>query len=258
MKNRIMISALCIYMLLTGSGCGTGAGNETPPDENMESVTLTESEISSDEDMEQAALTESNQEEPTKPRNYEELIAAARECVEGKVEEEQEVYYDFSYIIYQFGPYYGASMGLGYLIEDIDGDGTDELIFGQNSEPGTAADGIIYDLYTISEGEVVHVFCGGERDFYMLCENGMLARDASDGAPTGLYAYYTLEGTELHLVEAVIYNGWRDEREEPWFYSTQYDSIYEENTEPISAEQAQTIMEKYVYEHPAFTPFVEE
>lgn len=308
-KNGIKISVLCICMLLTVLGCGTGTDNKASADESMEPIaaaesdweeqtktedhyeemtaateealagndteepgdndsgnvmpvsgydTDMESEVPSDESMEPAVVTESNQEEQTDPRDYyEELITAAKECIEGRVEEGSEDY-EFSSMIYWYGAYYGASMGLGYLIEDIDGDGTDELIFGQNDEPDSAWNGVIYDLYTISDGELVHVFDGGERARYNLCENGMIAYEGADGAPMSTYAYYIFEGTELHLVEAVLCNGWEDE-DNPWFYSTQTDSYYEtEKLEPVSEEQARTIMEKYVYEHPTFIPFVEE
>lgn len=201
----------------------------------------------------------SDQEEQTGPRDYyEELIADARGCIEGKVEEDPEEYYDFSYIIYWYGAYYGASMRLGYLIEDIDGNGTDELIFGQNDDPDSAWNGVIYDLYTISDGELVHVFSGGERARYILCENGMIAFEGADGADISEFAYYIFEGTEIHLVEAVLFNGWVD-RDNPWFYSTQTDSAYDtENAESVSEEQARGIMEKYIFEHPVFIPFVEE
>ena len=224
-----------------------------------ESDTDIGSETPSDDNPKPAVQTESNQEAQIKPHNYyEELITAARECIEGKVEEEPEEYYDFSYMIYRFGAYYGPSMGLGYLIEDIDGNGTDELIFGENDEPDSAWNGVIYDLFTISGGKLVHVFSGGERSTYHFCENGMIANEGADGAPMSSFVYYIFEGTELHLVEAVLYNGWED-NDSPWFYSTQTDSYYDmENLESISEEQARTIMEKYVYEHPTFIPFVEE
>ena len=224
------------------SGCDTDTENEAPSDESME----------------QAALTESNQEEQTKPHAYyEELITTAKECIEGQVEEEYEDY-DFSYIIYRYGAHYGASLRLGYLIKDIDGNGTDELIFGQNDDPDSAWDGVIYDLYTISDGELIHVFDGGERSTYHLCENGMIAHEGFDGAAMSVNAYYNFEGTELNLAEAVLYNGWEDSNN-PWFYSTQTDSYYDtENLESISGEQAWTIIEKYVYERPTFIPFVEE
>lgn len=219
-----------------------------------------ENEAPSDHDnLEPAVLTESNQDEQTSPHDdYEELITAAKECIKGEGEEEPEDHYDFSYMIYWYGAYYGASLRLGYLIEDIDGNGTDELIFGQNDEPDSAWNGVIYDLYTISDGELVHVFSGGERSIFLFCENGMIANEGADGAFRSVFAYYTFEGTELHLAEAVLYNGW-DNADNPWFYSMQTDSYYDtEDLESVSEEQARTIMEKYVYERPTFIPFVEE
>lgn len=232
---------LCICILLTALGCGSKSENEELSEESVES----------------AAATESDRKEQGEAHDYyEALIADARECIEGKVKESED--YDFSYMIYRYGAYYGASMGLGYRIEDIDGNGTNELIFGENSEPDSAYEGVIYDLYTMDDGELIHVFGGGERSRYYLCENGMIAHEGSSSAATSVNAYYTFEGTELHLAEAVLYNGW-DYEDNPWFYSTQTDSYYHVgDAEPVNEEQARTIMEKYVYKHLEFIPFVEE
>lgn len=317
MKNRIVISVLCICMLLTVSGCGAGVEDEVPSDDNSEPPVITESDqeeqTESDDDHESIAgndaeesedydsgsvtttsegdtdaeskkpsddnseptnselpvITESEQGEPTEPRDYYgELIAAATECIVGKNEGETEddedyefrysIYenYGFSYMIYLSSFY--TSMKLGYLIEDIDGNGTEELIFGQNDESGSLWDGVIYDLYTISDGELVHVFSGLEKYRYYFCENGLIANERENGFAESIYSYYSFEGAELHLEEAVIFSEW-DDIENPWFYLTQSDSIYDtESRESVSEEQARKIIKKYVYEHPVFTPFVEE
>lgn len=294
MIRRMMLSVLCICMLLTAmgcnskqeeqtepdipaSGCDTESGNEVLAEDGRESADVTESdqeeqteldivasgsdtetgsEVLSEDDGESADVSENGQEERAElPQCYEKLIADATECIQGNVKEEVEDY-DFSYIIYWYGAYYGASMGLGYLIEDIDGDGTEELIFGKNDSG--ASDGTIYDLYTIDDGELVHVFDGGERDRYYLCENGMIANEGSSSAFTGVNAYYVFEGAELHLAEAVLFND-EESSDNPWFYSTKTDSYYElENAEPISEDQARAIIEGYVYARPTFIPFVEE
>ncbi len=294
MKRRMMLSVLCICILLTAMGCNshreeqtesdipasgydTETENEVLPEDGRESADITESdreeqsesdipasgsdtetgnEVMSEDDRESAGVTENGQEERAElPQCYEKLIADATECIQGNVKEEVEDY-DFSYIIYWYGAYYGASMGLGYLIEDIDGDGTEELIFGENSSG--ASDGTIYDLYTINDGELVHVFDGGERDRYYLCENGMIANEGSSGASYSRDAYYIFMGTELHLVEAVLYNG-TDSPNNPWFYSTKTDDIFDlGNAEPINKDQAWAIIEGYVYAHTTFIPFVEE
>lgn len=239
------------------------AGNDTEESEGHDSGSDPvsgfeidkENETSSDDSLESAAVTDSDWKEQTAPRDYyKELIAAARECVEGNVVEEPEKYYDFSYMIYGHGANYGASLGLGYLIEDIDGNGTDELIFGQNDD----WNGVIYDLYTISDGELVHVFSGGERDRYYFCENGMIANEGADSAYVSVYAYYSFEEAEFHLVEAVIYNGEGDS-DNSCFYSTRTDYPYDtKNMEPINREQAWKTIEKYVYECTTFIPFVEK
>lgn len=294
MKRRMMLSVLCICILLMAMGCNskqeeqtesdipasgydTEIGNEVLSEDGRESAGVTESdreeqtesdiaasgsdtetgnEVLAEDDRDPADVTENGQEERAElPQCYAELIADATECIQGNVKEEVEDY-DFSYIIYWYGAYYGASMGLGYLIEDIDGDGTEELIFGENGSG--ASDGTIYDLYTINDGKLVHVFDGGERDRYYLCENGIIANEGSSSAFTGGNAYYVFEGTELHLVEAVLFND-RESPDNPWFYSTTPDDYYDlENAEPINEDQARAIIEGYVYARPTFIPFVKE
>lgn len=258
MIRRIMLSVLCICILLTAMGCNNHREEQTESDIPASGYdTETGNEVLSEDGRESADVTESDREEQTEselPQCYKELIASATECIEGNVKEDED--YEFSFIIYAYGAYQGASGGYGYLIEDIDGNGTEELIFGANGSG--ASDGVIYDLYTIDDGELVHVFDGGERDRYYLCENGMIANEGSSGASTSVFAYYVFEGTELHLVEAVLYNGW-ESPDNPWFYSTQTDNCYDlENAEPINEDQAWAIREGYVYAHQTFIPFVEK
>lgn len=188
--------------------------------------------------------------------SYEQLIAAAREYII-KHDDQIRMEYDFSTALMSSGTYEIP----GYLIEDIDGNGTDELIFGENgNNPDDTwddmLDGVVYEIYTTYNGKPVRVLKGWERNRYYFCENGMIANEGSSGAGNSSYAYFTFEGSRLHLVEAVIYDGMKD-ADHPWFYSTEseYDA---ENAEPISEERGIEIREKYVYEHPVFIPFAEE
>lgn len=182
---------------------------------------------------------------------YEELIAVAGECAIKNNGEKPEGY-DFSGMLYMVKDWdYGT---LGYLIKDIDGNGTDELIFGGNAEGSTTwYDGIIYDVYTISDGELVHVLDGWERNRYFLCENGVIANEGSGSAFDGTHAYFTLKGTELHLIEAVIWH--QDQWENDIYYYTTESDEDTEKAEIISKEQSDAIKAKYVYEHTAFIPF---
>ena len=88
---------------------------------------------------------------------YEELIAQAIDVLnnfDGNYPKEE----PFSSVIYQNWDY----ETLGYLIKDMDGNGIDELIFGANTDGWDEGswDGIIYDVYTIENGEVIHVLDG--------------------------------------------------------------------------------------------------
>ncbi len=239
MKKKWLAGMLWIGILMTAVGCSL----------------KTEAPVSSEETIETTLLEDSREdvtEESTEDRDYYgELIEAARKCHVEKDEEMLENY-DFSSVLITSSDY----EVLGYWIEDLDGDGITKLIFGGNgTEPDDGWNGIIYDIYTISDGELIHVLDGWERNRYFLCENGMIANEGSSGAANSNYTYFTLENAELHLVESVIYDGMKD-AEHPWFYSmeSEYDA---ENAEPISEEQAKEIMGKYVYQRPTYIPFAE-
>ncbi len=182
---------------------------------------------------------------------YADLIAAAGACAIKNNGEKPEGC-DFSSMLYMRKDWdYGT---LGYLIKDIDGNGTDELIFGGNADESTAwYDGIIYDIYTISDGELIHVLDGWERNRYFLCENGIIANEGSGSAFDSTNSYFTFQGAELQLIESVIWN------EDPWgndiYYYTTESEYDTENAEIISKEQADATKGKYVFEQIAFIPF---
>lgn len=190
--------------------------------------------------------------EGTDYSGYTDLIAQARDVLEnsdGNYPEEE----PFSHVFYQHWEY----ETLGYLIKDIDGNGVDELIFGANTDgwDNGGWDGIIYDIYTIVNGEVFHVLDGWERNRYYLCENGCIANETASSAFEFSYDYYAYNGTGLTLVESVIHNSRHDE-ENPWFYSTENEPDIKK-AEPIGQEKATEIMSKYIHGHPQYTPFVE-
>lgn len=215
-----------------------------------------ENQALSEDDEKTADVTVSGQDLANLPVCYQELINDAKECLEGNEAKEPEDY-DFSKKIYMYSSLDDEwKERLGYLIEDIDGNGTEELIFGENATGAWV--GVVYDLYTIDDGELIHVFSGGTKDSnYWLCGEGMIAAEGSGAYNLGSNRYYDFEGGELHLVEAILYNG-GDSPDDPWFYSTQTDDYFDlENAEPVTQEQAQAVMDKYVYENRTYIPFLE-
>ncbi|MBS6397202.1 MAG: hypothetical protein KH452_08640 [Clostridiales bacterium] len=255
MRNRILSVGIVFIMIFGISGCQKSEAVHMAAETNKGEQQEQEEEPEQVQQQEEEPEQTPEQAQPEERDYYEELIAAARECAVKNNGEKPENY-DFSSVIYVKKDWdYGT---LGYLIDDIDGNGTDELIFGGNADESDSwFDGIIYDIYTISDGELVHVLNGWERNRYFLCENGMIANEGSGSAFESTNSYFTLEGDVLDLVEAITwtYNG----EDETWVYYYMTESEYDtENAEIISEEQADAVIEKYVYAQIAFIPFAEE
>lgn len=85
---------------------------------------------------------------------------------------------------------------IGFALIDLDNNGQKELVISDISKP------FIYDLYTISEGEAIHLVDSGERYCYFLYENGYLENQWSGGVSTG-YDFYRLDGSTLDFVDRI-------------------------------------------------------
>ena len=85
---------------------------------------------------------------------------------------------------------------VGYALEDLDGDGKEELLISAVSKE--ASGGMLYDVYTVPNGEVIHVLSGHERNRYYL--------------------------QWLELMQGVVFNAAVDEKN-PWFIT--YDEDWE-------------------------------
>ncbi len=102
----------------------------------------------------------------------------------------------FSYV-YRFNP-----TECGYTYIDVDGDGTDELLVGCNADSYNEGKtfGLIYDLYSIKDNELVHVFSSGERYMLSYCSDGLLRVIGSSSAFNTRFSYYALVEGELRLL----------------------------------------------------------
>lgn len=147
-----------------------------------------------------------------------------------------------SYMWYQY-PVQSLSE-TGYTLMDLNNDNVPELITGTIS---AAADGMMYDLYTYLDGDVIRVTSSGERDRYYLCDDQIIANEGSSGAADSVVGFYTLERDSSVLTpkEIVRFYG-LDTPEAPWYYGTTY--TYDvDGMEHISAETAMEIIDSYTY-----------
>lgn len=103
---------------------------------------------------------------------------------------------------------------LGYALLDLDNDGTDELIIANDAERQ-----VIYDLYSLLDGKLVHVFTGWDRNSYELREGFRILNIGSNGAASADYVYCHLSNGQL-VTDSLIRFDAATDPDHPWFRGT--------------------------------------
>ncbi len=135
-----------------------------------------------------------------------------------------------------------------FALKDLDSNGQDELILSGMDCP------FIFDLYTIEEGSIVHLFSGGERYSFHLYENAYVEKDWSGSAGLGGHDYYHLIDGKLELIERItvdanyalnigLISNLTEANEENTFFRSRSEE-YEDYVH-ISWEEASAAMEEY-------------
>ena len=151
---------------------------------------------------------------------------------------------DFSHDLLSANDYYQTP---GWLLRDLDGDGTSELLLGADWGDGY---GVIFNIYRLDGAKAVRVVDGWSRSRWYLCTDGSLAHEGSDGASEGTYSYYRYENGALRHLETVI-------SLDGWFYSDTTDHyVGGKGFRPVSEDEANAVRGKYTHETLSFTPFV--
>ena len=87
---------------------------------------------------------------------------------------------------------------VGYALMDVNEDGTEELLIGDIGNEETAGT-MIYNMYTLSDGEAVQVFEGWYRSSYTTMENGNFLYRGSASAFSGSYGLFYLPSDSIEL-----------------------------------------------------------
>lgn len=103
---------------------------------------------------------------------------------------------------------------LCYALLDLDNDGTDELIIANDAERQ-----VIYDLYSLVDGKLVHVFTGWDRNSYELREGYRILNIGSNGAASADYVYCHLSNGQL-VTDSLIRFDAATDPDHPWFRGT--------------------------------------
>ncbi len=198
------------------------------------------------------AYTQDSEIEPI----YQDLIAEIYHIMDGQPTGNLEVEEDYTVVVAWLTGQ-PASRNIGYTLKDVDGNGVRELLIGENwgdSEAGT----VLYDMYTIRDGKLLHVFSGWDRNRYYLLTNGNFINQGSSGAMQSSEAYYIYAKGDMIFIRSVIYDATM-EPEGPWFIS--YEVPYIMDVEPswteISESEANTLNSQFTAVHLELTPFIQ-
>ena len=157
---------------------------------------------------------------------------------------------DFSHDLLSVNDYYQTP---GWLLRDLDGDGTSELLLGADWGDGY---GVIFNIYRLDGAKAVRVVDGWNRSQYFLCSDGTLAHEWSGGADHWGRTYLRY-GETLLPIESVF------DRGGVWYHAKGLDALSLEDTQledrckTIPSAEAEQLMERYTkqYEVLPFTPF---
>ena len=135
----------------------------------------------------------------------------------------------------------------GWLLRDLDGDGSPELLLGADWGNGHS---VIFNIYRLDGARAVRMINGWNRSRWYLCTDGSLAHEGSDGASEGTYSYYRYENGALRHLETVI-------SLDGWLYSDTTDHyVGGKGFRSVTEAEATAVMDKYTHETLALTPFV--
>ena len=157
---------------------------------------------------------------------------------------------DFSHDLLSVNDYYQTP---GWLLRDLDGDGTSELLLGADWGDGC---GVIFNIYRLDGAKAVRVVDGWSRSRYFLCSDGTLAHEWSGGADHWGRTYLRY-GETLLPIESVF------DRGGVWYHAKGLDALslddtqLEDRCKVIPRAEAEQLMERYTkqYEALPFTPF---
>ena len=178
----------------------------------------------------------SQAEESTENTDTDSSAEAAEESTEN-VEKDSEV---------KGSDYVDAQDQIGYTLYDLDADGQPELLIGE-MDTELPVNSIIFDAYTLKDGNAVQIFESESRNRYYLVEDEagaiLIANEGSNGAASSGWLYYTVSGDRLTVQQAIMYDAAADE-ENPWFMA--YDDDWDtSNDEPVDEDMAQSVINSY-------------
>ena len=233
MKKITGLSMLVLIAALAAGCAETETGEVTEKEETIENSTVESTEP-------EAVTVDIQEDSETQP--YDEILGKYKRAQMEQWDMERLMNEGVSILCqYCYGETPDVS-GMGYLMRDLDGNGVDELLIGP-LKGDEFTENMIFDLYTLEDGEAVQVFQGQERDRYYFTNTDVIYNEGDGGAGNFAVSNYVLDGKNLVLKESLI-NQSMDNPENPWRYTTDTDGDAS-NDALVTEEEAQSLMHTY-------------
>lgn len=254
-KKNITAIGIALMIVLITAGCGSNknSDNESGVTDEAAIVLSNEESTANTEDAasEESSVTPIIYEKYIADYNsYDELIEDIKNFLDVMGESDTDTFFDWAeqYEWFTFCMWQDLNNdSFGYLQVDIDGDGVDELLLGTTSSEENSNDAYIDNMYTIRDDKVVPVFESySERDFYELCEDGVVKYVFNHPPMPHGVEYYRCKAGNLDLIEGIHYEfEWSDDVLQNHFYY--YDSSLQnrELTEKEYDEMNEELQHKY-------------
>lgn len=254
-KKNITAIGIALMILLITAGCGSNKNSD-----NESGVTDEAAIVLSDEESTANTEDAASEESSVTPiiyekyiadyNSYDELIEDIKNLLDVMGESDTDTFFDRAeqYEWFTFCMWQDLNNdSFGYLQADIDGDGVDELLLGTTGSEEKSNDAYIDNMYTIRDDKVVPVFESySERDFYELCEDGVVKYVFNHPPMPHGVEYYRCKAGNLNLIEGIHYEfEWSDDVFLNHFYY--YDSSLQnrELTEKEYDEMNEELQHKY-------------
>ena len=110
---------------------------------------------------------------------------------------------------------------MGYVLLDVDGDGTKEMVIGRGdkSDFGEHGGEIVVAMFTLKDGKPVKLLQSHARDRYYLGRDNLIVNEGSSGAANSVQNYFVLKDGKLELKESLWSNGTDDDGNPNLFYN---------------------------------------
>ncbi|MCR5010980.1 MAG: hypothetical protein K6A72_01425 [Lachnospiraceae bacterium] len=213
-KRGLRLAGIMMGLVLLG-GCAGNSGNSSQPIDEQEEVEVTEETAENDDDengTEESGDPAGNQDVPAalSQEDYESIYAPVIDEVNAVIEEGYDYEKQYTYLSdgliekIMYGVPDTLPDEIGYVLEDVSGDGVPELLLGfsdayESGEQEWVINDYVVGVYTIKDDQPFMVIEGWARNSYRMMDDGHFFNLGSGGATNTIIGecHLSEDGTEV-------------------------------------------------------------